>query len=243
MAETTPKYHQIAHGIRSRIVSGELPPGASVPSERQLAEEHRVARPTAAKALRLLQHQGYVESRHGSGTIVREDLPGARGHRFAPSRTLDVSFPAETGLVVLVAEEAVVPPHVADAFGTPAGHRGVRRQVLLSDTHGIPAELRTSWFGGEVAARAPDLLDTGLSPAAVDEYVTERAGPRPSFGRDLVRARMATADERERLQLPGTSAVLEEHFVVFDAEGSAFRFDESVFPAEVWKPLHPYPLP
>ncbi|MGC7098832.1 GntR family transcriptional regulator [Amycolatopsis lurida] len=238
----SPKYHRIAASIRSRIVSGELPPGASVPSERQLAEEHGVVRPTAAEALRLLRHQGYVVSRHGSGTFVREDLPGAHGHRFAPSRTIDVSFPADAGLVVLLAEEAVVPPHVADAFGTAAGHRGVRRQVLVNDANGTPAELRTSWFGGRVAERAPELLDTGLAPAAVDEYVTERAGPKPSFGRDQVRARLATAAERKRLQLPGASAVLEEHLVVFDAEGSAFRFDESVFPAEMWKVLHPYPL-
>ncbi|MBN6038797.1 GntR family transcriptional regulator [Amycolatopsis sp. 195334CR] len=241
-SEKSPKYHQITNSIRARIISGELPAGESVPSERQLCQEWGVARPTAADALRLLRHQGYVESRHGSGTFVRADLPGAHGKRFAPSRTIDVSFPADAGLEVLVAEEAAVPPHVADAFGTPDGSRGVRRQVLVSDPGGTPAELRTSWFGGDLTERAPDLLDKALAPAAVDEYVTDRAGHRPSFGRDQVQARLATAAERKRLQLPGASAVLEQHLVVFDAEGSAFRFDESVFPAEVWKLLHPYPL-
>ncbi|UJW31328.1 GntR family transcriptional regulator [Saccharothrix sp. AJ9571] len=240
--DATPKYHQIANSIRAKIVSGELEPGASAPSERQLVREWGVARPTAADALRLLRHQGYVESRHGSGTYVRADLPGGHGNRFAMSRTLDVSFPAEAGLVVLVAEEAVVPPHVADVFGSHAGSRGLRRQVLVTESGGTPSELRTSWFGTETAARAPDLLDKDMHPAAVDEYVSTSTGRQPAFGRDQVRARLATPAERKRLQLPGTSAVLEQHLAVFDADGDAFRFDESVFPAEVWKLLHPYPL-
>ncbi|MBN6035279.1 GntR family transcriptional regulator [Amycolatopsis sp. 195334CR] len=236
----TPKYHQIANSIRQQIITGELKPGDSVPSERRLEKDWNVARPTAADALRLLRHQGYVESRHGSGTYVRADLPGGHGRRFAQPRTIDVSFSGV--LEVLLAEETSVPSHVADAFGQHADVPAVRRQVLVNDENGTPSELRTSWFTKELAEQAPLLLDRTKSPTTIDEYVTAQTGRKPSYGRDQVSARLATANEQARLTLPNPSAVLEQHLILFDAEGNAIRFDESVYPAEVWKLLYPYPL-
>ncbi|MGC7100383.1 GntR family transcriptional regulator [Amycolatopsis lurida] len=238
----TPKYHQIANSIRRQIITGELKPGDSVPSERRLEKDWNVARPTAADALRLLRHQGYVESRHGSGTYVRADLPGGHGRRFAQPRTIDVSFGGGGSLEVLLTEETSVPSHVADAFGQHADVPAVRRQVLLNDENGTPSELRTSWFTKELAEQAPQLLDPNKSPASIDDYVTAQTGRKPSYGRDQVSARLATAAEQKRLSLPNPSAVLEQHLILFDAEGYAIRFDESVFPAEVWKLLYPYPL-
>ena len=48
--EVLPKYLQIAAYIRDQIARGDLKPGDEVPSERELAEMWKVARPTAARA-------------------------------------------------------------------------------------------------------------------------------------------------------------------------------------------------
>lgn len=69
--EAQPKYLQIAHYIRDQILRGDLRPGDEVPSERQLAANWKVSRPTAARSLEALSHQGLVEKRQGSGTYVR----------------------------------------------------------------------------------------------------------------------------------------------------------------------------
>lgn len=45
--EAQPKYLQIAHYIRDQILRGDLRPGDEVPSERQLAADWKVSRPTA----------------------------------------------------------------------------------------------------------------------------------------------------------------------------------------------------
>src|SRR4249919_3916115 len=50
-SQPIPKFLQIVGDLRQAILSGELPPGAEVPSERQIAARWRVARPTAARAL------------------------------------------------------------------------------------------------------------------------------------------------------------------------------------------------
>ncbi len=56
--------------MRDQILRGDLQPGDEVPSERQIAADWDVARPTAARALEALRQQGFVESRQGSGTVV-----------------------------------------------------------------------------------------------------------------------------------------------------------------------------
>jgi DNA-binding GntR family transcriptional regulator len=63
-------YAQIADQIRQRIVSGELPPGSALPSEKALAAHHGVARQTVRRAVRLLKEEGVVYSSQGRGTFV-----------------------------------------------------------------------------------------------------------------------------------------------------------------------------
>ena len=72
LQEVLPKYLQVANHYRDQIVSGALPPGVEIPSERQLAAEWGISRPTATRALAALRNQGLVEARQGSGTFVRE---------------------------------------------------------------------------------------------------------------------------------------------------------------------------
>jgi len=71
----TPLYEQIAARVRVAIASGELTPGETLPSMRQLAQRLRVNPATVVQAYRDLAGDGFVETRHGQGTFVRE-VPG-----------------------------------------------------------------------------------------------------------------------------------------------------------------------
>jgi len=68
----TPLYAQIAHRIKVGIASGELRPGAGLPSVRQLAGQLRLNPATVVQAYRELESEGFVEMRQGAGTFVRE---------------------------------------------------------------------------------------------------------------------------------------------------------------------------
>ncbi|WP_219510309.1 GntR family transcriptional regulator [Nonomuraea ceibae] len=65
-------YQQIVDDLRRRIDDGELAPGDRVPSTRQIAMKWGVALATAAKALATLGHEGLVEARPRSGTVVAD---------------------------------------------------------------------------------------------------------------------------------------------------------------------------
>lgn len=65
---------QIRDRILDRIRSGELEPGARVPSERALSEQFRVARTSVREAMQGLLSLGVIE-RRGNRSFVAERLP------------------------------------------------------------------------------------------------------------------------------------------------------------------------
>jgi 5'-deoxynucleotidase YfbR-like HD superfamily hydrolase/biotin operon repressor len=63
---------QIAASIRAAILSGELQPGAQLPTGQQLAKFFGVSRMTVQTAVRTLREEGFIRSRTGSGVYVRD---------------------------------------------------------------------------------------------------------------------------------------------------------------------------
>lgn len=73
-------YRQVASQLRTLIDSGEFPAGARLPTERELAEQLHVSRPTVREALIALEVEGRVRIRVGSGIYVQaraEPAPAA----------------------------------------------------------------------------------------------------------------------------------------------------------------------
>ncbi len=64
-------YLDVAGDLRGRILAGEWPPGAKLPSRAALATEYRVGRNVTQRAVDLLIIEGLLEGRAGSGTYVR----------------------------------------------------------------------------------------------------------------------------------------------------------------------------
>ena len=70
-----PLYSRIAGGLRRSIASGDLPPGARLPSTRALSAQLGVSRNTAVAAYDALAQEGLLAGRIGSGTRVRGPRP------------------------------------------------------------------------------------------------------------------------------------------------------------------------
>ena len=68
----TPLYAQIAARLRLAVAAGELRPGETLPSVRQLAARLRVNPATVVQAYRDLEGEGFVDMKQGAGTFVRE---------------------------------------------------------------------------------------------------------------------------------------------------------------------------
>lgn len=67
-----PLYRQIADQIKEKVLSGELKPGTSLPSIRQLAEEVRTSVITTKRAYSELEAEGIIVTRAGLGSFVAD---------------------------------------------------------------------------------------------------------------------------------------------------------------------------
>lgn len=69
-------YKQLAEFIEHGISTGMYPPGQPLPSERQLASRFNLNRSTVVSAYDLLEAEGLILRKRGSGTTVNQDIWG-----------------------------------------------------------------------------------------------------------------------------------------------------------------------
>ncbi len=68
-----PVFLQMSTQIREAVKSGELKPDTPLPTIRQLAAELQINPNTVAKAYRLLERDGVIETRGGKGSFIHPD--------------------------------------------------------------------------------------------------------------------------------------------------------------------------
>ena len=173
--------HSLAAELRSRILAGEWRPGERLPSEPELARRRLVSRSSMRAAITVLEEDGFVSRRHGSGTYVshRPALPNDLGRNFGVSSMIARSG-MRPGSVEELAAAVPAPAAIAEALGVDEGSpvsslRRVRtadgrRVVDVSDwcriEHLSPEELAELGEGSIYTA----LAERGL---AVDHGVAE----------------------------------------------------------------------
>lgn len=77
VVESRRLYRQVADQMRSLIDRGAFPDGSRLPAERELAELLAVSRPTVREALIVLEVEGRVQIRMGSGVYISSPKPAA----------------------------------------------------------------------------------------------------------------------------------------------------------------------
>ena len=81
----------ISDDLESMILEGSLKPGQKLLSERELAKQFEVSRPSLREAVQKLVAKGLLISRQGGGTFVSDELDGGYAD---PLLTLFSSHPA-----------------------------------------------------------------------------------------------------------------------------------------------------
>ncbi|MDF1997766.1 GntR family transcriptional regulator [Peribacillus frigoritolerans] len=67
-----PIYHQIAGQIQAMIASGQLAPGAPLPSIRTLSKDLEISAITTRRAYQDLELEGFITTIQGKGTFVEK---------------------------------------------------------------------------------------------------------------------------------------------------------------------------
>ena len=231
-----PPYRQIAEQLRAAIDSGSLRAGDRLPSEAELTKHYGVARMTARQAIQELRTEGRVVAEHGRGVFVRQPAPV---RRLASDRFARKHREAGKAAFIAEAEKAGVRPRVDQieiTRGEPAAD--VRERLRMGDSEKVlvrsrryladdrPIELAVSSLPLTIAdGTAIAEPDTG--PGGIYARL-EEAGYTLDHFVEEVTARMPTADERRRLELPDGVPVLVVVRTAYDTAGTPVEVCDTV---------------
>ncbi len=76
-------YRQIVEQVTAKVLAGDWPAGAALPSIRELAAANGVSVITVKRAYLELEHAGVIVTRHGKGSFVAESTDAPRAHQQA----------------------------------------------------------------------------------------------------------------------------------------------------------------
>lgn len=101
-------YEQLRTQVIEQVASGELIAGTKLPPVRQLAAELEVAPYTVARVYRLLEQDGFLETRGRNGTVVsaRSDTAESTLQLAASeyaARARELGIPADAALAYVMA--------------------------------------------------------------------------------------------------------------------------------------------
>ncbi|WP_328551923.1 aminotransferase-like domain-containing protein [Streptomyces sp. NBC_00358] len=180
-ADGGPLARSLAGAVRAAVIDGRLPAGTRLPSERELARSLDLSRGTVVTALSALRADGWLDTRHGSGSVLR--LPQRLTERTTPW-SLDRGGARDADLDLTLAVTAA--PH--EAYRAALERAVSRSSALLVDsgvaTAGLP-RLRELLAGrytrSGLATRPEQILVTSGAQAALtllaDQLHTDRRAP------------------------------------------------------------------
>lgn len=121
-----PRYRAVAAALGQAIASGEHAVGTTLPPEKTLCATFGVSRHTIREAIRLIEADGLVSRRQGSGTTVRQARSDARYVQSLDSLDELLPFAAATRLAVHDTREITIKEPECQILGAAPGERWLR---------------------------------------------------------------------------------------------------------------------
>lgn len=223
VAPGLPLYRQIETDVRDRIRSGDLVPGAQLPTEIELMDQYGVSRATVRQALRELVAEGLVEIRRGLGTYVTQRrFEHTIGGFYSFSREIERhGLEPRTRVLGLGVEPA--DDVVASVLGLDPGSPVVAlRRLRLADDDPLVVEI--SYLP---AARFPGLEKVDFGQVRLYDTLTDAYGCRPTRARETFEPVLVTTDEAALLGQRRGEPALSVERVAFDQDDAPIEFCRS----------------
>jgi GntR family transcriptional regulator len=210
-----PALHQsIRTELEARIQSGELPPGARLPTEAELQQEHKVSRATAQRVLNDLAQAGLAVRSRGRGTHVTD---GAR------HVNLLLHVDPRLGSANIPGEHRVLSANVIPAAKALVELPGIDDDAPVNQLVRLKYDTADNPFTIEIQAipfaLAPGLLDEDLIHLTTREYFAANKVP---VARTRVYIDPVNIDERnaQLLEIEPGLAVLRRRRLMWLANGN-----------------------
>jgi GntR family transcriptional regulator len=236
-----PLYVQIADSLLDRIESGRLLAGDRLPPERELSEGLGVNRLTLRRALRVLESQGLLIRRQGSGTYVADPkIERQAGRLISFTRGMERRGFAPGAHVVLL-EERPVGASLAAVLHLPM-HAPVYDLLRLRLLNDVPAMLEHYVMS---VRRFPELARFDLEHRSMYEVMETEYGVSIRRAKQSLEPVVASEFEADLLDVSPGAPLMMERRLAYDQEdqpvehgrdlyrGDRFRFVTEIAPLEI----------
>ena len=194
---------KVVHAIEEWIASGELPAGAKLQTETELAARFGVSRTVVREAVAALAAGGLVEARQGAGVFVRRRANNALGSFLA-----DLAGPLTTVLNVLELRLAVE----VEAAALAALRRSATQEAMIRESF---AAFGRALDEGQPTADVDFAFHLAIAKATNNPFFVECL---TAIGRHTIPRAVVSSAERDAA--PDTAylqRVQAEHALILDA--------------------------
>lgn len=215
------KAEEIAEKLRTDILSGAMPAGMKIASERDLCKEFNASRMTVRRAIQVIEGEGLVV-RHGArGTFVagvREKIVVDKGQerpstiagselRTSGSFLKDMERMKRKPFVDFLEQPALIAASddIAAHLKLPAGTLVLKR-YRLQGVENTPYRIIESYYPSDLFA---ELLTTNIQDKPLFVWLQERHHMSVLRAQEALQARLAQPHERQLLRIAANACVIE----------------------------------
>lgn len=219
----SPLYIQLREVIRTKIESGEYPPGTCIPSESQLAETYGINRLSVRSALAALQYEGLIKSVQGKGVFVtggkvERDLETLGGFR----QTMRERAQTPLTRTLIKASRKAGTLYALLLNISPEDEIYYVKRINLSD--GEPVALEEIFIPAWVVPNFPD-IDIGVF-SIYDAY--EWSGARPARGEQTLCVTRLDPGAAKLIGLDEDNTVLDLRCTTYDESSRVLEYSRSL---------------
>ena len=221
----SPLYHQIFVILRAKIYSGELAPGAFLPSEHEVSQQFGVSRITAKRALNDLAEAGLAIRERGRGTRVAAMPPPPEIRASVEGWLENMSVMGRTTRAEVL------------EFGYRPANGEVAKALDIAEGTEVQRAVRVRWHGEKTVSyltthipgqvgRLFSERDLARDPLL---NILERNGVEVSRARQIITATIADATVAGALGVPVGAPLLEVRRVVHDQNDRPVEYIRALY--------------
>ena len=222
-----PVFREASNEVIRKIKSGELPAGGAAPSARQLMASTGMSSATAARVLRVLREEGWIDTVPGRGSFVRAQAPLTQG-----ASRIDMVRQGGSGLLdgetveFIEARTEPAGQEVADALDIEVGANVVLRRRRYVDTAGVSV-VSTTWVTAAVAEQLPAFTRPEKLPKMTMGYIEDQTGRKATRQRETHSVDSVPEDVASHLNAAAGERVLKvtNRYVDQDGDPTEYAID------------------
>ncbi|PWW17641.1 GntR family transcriptional regulator [Cytobacillus oceanisediminis] len=229
--EDVPFYKQLKNKILDEIESGKLKHGDKLPSERELAEQFQISRMTARHTLSILEREGVVERRVGSGTFINNNkiqLDFVTFNSFTKNMLSKGLIPS-TQILSIRKMEAT--PNLAQKLKLPLGENMIAIQ-RLRHVNETPISIEESFLPEKLCPRLDEIITDNDS---LYEILEREYGVVLVMAKEFMQITVSDESESKLLKIRSESPCIFQEAVAFDTNEKEIEFSTSLTRSDIVK--------